>query len=420
MSIYDKLVGATSEGLLPPAVLDGIDTHVAQRTPTASSTTVSYWVSPTGDDSGPGSEGAPFRTLAQAASMIPDVVRADHHYTITLAAGDWGGETFLLEHRLIFGKLTVTGSTGDRELHRVHRVHVNSVFGDLRFENITATRAGTLGGPAWWFERAMPWVEVYNCKALAVDPSIRADSGVIGLLADYGSVVHAEESDFNGRRYGLRANYSSRIYSKRNTGTGNVFAVGARWGGIMNTYGSQPGADTTYTTDSGGMISRGKGGKVGNDDELFLSEAHESSEGRIVSKKWLVRSYAPTLPTIGDGQRLRLTFRKNDSNAPHMMEVKWAGSPVVGTAIRHVRTIIAAMITDTDVQSVSSTPLAGSAGSGGNTADMVQLSHSGADSIFYIDIVPPAALESTWYGVDVDISNMRNWNAPTLLDAQVV
>lgn len=412
MSIYDKLVGATSEGLLPPTVLAHL--AVPETTATASSTTTDYWVSPTGDDKDTGSEATPFRTLARAVAAIPDLVRSDHHYKIHLAAGDWGDETFQLEHRLVYGQLTVTGTTGDREQHRVHRVRVNSIFGRVRFENITATRAGTLAGPSWWIESAMPWIEVYNCKALAVDPSIREISGVIGLLADYGSVVHAEASDFNGRRYGLRANYSSRIYSKNNTGEGNVFGVGARWGGIMNTYGTQPGADTTFTTDSGGIISRAMGAKLGLDSQFGLVQEDSQGDRPPTRRRYLIRSIVTGINSdIGPDQAFRVRIRAK-SYGYATIRVNYGGqvNTSAGQGIEKVFGILLRSSTSTSEQ--EATVLDHSMGS-----QNVRLQHTGANGEIDLIVQPQAALAGRW-GIDLDMSLMTQQEAPEVISVDLV
>lgn len=417
MSIYDKLVGATAEGELPPAVREHLPAKAT--TALASSATTAYWVSPTGSDTAAGTVGAPFRTLAKAVSMIPDIVRAGHTYTLNLLAGDWGSETLEIHNRLIYGDLLVTGTTGNRDNHKVHRVHLKAVFGCVRVENITATRAGTLSGPAFWFQSAMPWIDVDNVKTVPVDASIREQSGVIGLLADYGSVVRAQNSEFNGRRYGLRANYSSRIYSKDNTGTGNVFGLGARWGGIMSAYGTQPGGETALTTDSGGIISQGMGAKVGVPTEMGLVEAQEGSQGRFVRKRWLLRhGNSIGWHQVSAGQRVRLTFRLGSVSNIHAIKVDFSYSPIVGSGTHFVQTVFNSIITDTAVTTPAPSVIARRFGSGMNADDMVQLNHSGSGGIFYIDLVPRDA-GAGWLGADIEISNMRDYDAPTLLSADI-
>lgn len=391
------------------------------RTPTSSRQSVNYWVSTSGRDNNSGTQASPFRTLSKAVSMIPDIVRGSHHYTINLAEGNWGDEELVLNNRVVPGNITVTGSTGDRSKHKVHRIRLNSVYGKVRLENLTATRSGTLTGPAIWIESAMPWIEVDNCEAVAVSSTVREQSGVIGLLADYGSIVRVTESKFSGRRYGIRSNYSSRVYSKNNTGTGNVFGLGARWGGILSTYDAQPEGDIALTTDSGGLIVQGMGAKVGVPREIGLVESQETSQGRFSRKRWLIRQNNGQIGggDIQAGRRIRLKFEKVFVNGPYQIDVQFSYVPLVGSNDHFVRSLFGTMITTTEVRRPAPTVLASTFGSGMRPEDMIQLRHSGGNNIFYIDLVPQSA-QSSWYGVNVEITNMRDYDAPTLLDASIV
>src|SRR5699024_11153385 len=100
--------GAPSPGaqIALDAAVDGIDTDaqgaeiigddatevgamVRDMFPSGSAEHVEYWVAPDGSDTDPGTESRPFRTIAHAVSLIPDVIRAGHEYTISLMPGDW-------------------------------------------------------------------------------------------------------------------------------------------------------------------------------------------------------------------------------------------------------------------------------------------------------------------------------------------
>lgn len=49
------------------------------------------------------------------------------------------------------------------------------------------------------------------------------------------SFIMQMESDctMSNRRYGIRSNWLSRVFSRDNTGINNDFGVAARWGGIV-------------------------------------------------------------------------------------------------------------------------------------------------------------------------------------------
>src|SRR5699024_9539831 len=148
-----KLVGATAEGDLPPAVLDRIDPSVSRQS-------TQYWVSPDGDDTGSGSQAEPFRTIAHAISMVPDLVRADHVYRITLTPGTWD-EEISLTNRIVYGSLIVERSTTDRESHRVLQVAFRKLFGTVRLRNLSTTRKDN-SGPSIRFVSCSPYMTVEN------------------------------------------------------------------------------------------------------------------------------------------------------------------------------------------------------------------------------------------------------------------
>jgi len=69
----------------------------------------------------------------------------------------------------------------------------------------------------------------------------------------------------SNRRYGIRSNLLSRVFSRDNTGINNDFGVAARWGGIVQTYGTQPtGTADNYSVDSGGITVKPSGVILGD------------------------------------------------------------------------------------------------------------------------------------------------------------
>lgn len=399
MSVYDKIVGATAEGLLPPAVLERIE-------PSVSPESTSFWVSMTGDDNADGSEAAPFRTIAKSLSMIPDLVRAGHVYTITIGAGTWD-EIVALEYRVVYGQVIIQGASTARELHKVRAVRCDTVVGHLTIQNLTTTLK-TVSGASFRFYRCAPMVEVLNVKSESDASVEKGVEGVIGLLADYGSQVIVRDSDFGGKRYGMRSNYLSRIFSRNNTGTNNTFGLGARWGGIMTTSGTQPGGDTALTTDSGGVLSQEAGGKVGIPTELGLLTAVGHGDDAPIRKTYMVTSKVANINAdITAGQTIRVRFRAPQDGYA-FFRVAY-GAQTSSTSAQSIEKHFMGVIRRDAFNPASSTLI-----SNHNMNDITTtMVHAGADGVIDLLIDPIAAIAGRW-AIDIEVSMHRALAAPVL------
>lgn len=412
MSIYDKLVGATPDGLLPPAVLDGIDAHVAEHTPTASRTTVTYWVTINGDDADDGSQARPFRTIAKAVSMVPDLVRADHVYTITLGVGEWD-EGVYLDHRVVYGQVIIEGSTEDRDLHKVDVVRCDSVLGYLTVRNLTTTRKRATGA-SFRFYRCTPMVLVENVRSESDSDVEKGVEGVIGLLADQGSNVLARDSDFGGKRYGIRSNYLSRVFSRNNTGSGNTFGLGARWGGIMSTSGTQPTGDTDLTNSSGGILAFEHGGKIGLPDEAGLVSTMGHGDSSPVIKRYHLHSGNTGINgNITNGQIIRARIRA-PNDGPAFFRVAYGGQTNSNSAQGIERTFYG-VIRRGSFSPASETTVFNHA-FGDYTLELV---HAGSNGVLDLRVGPLAALSGRW-AIDVEMAFHRNVAAPVLESVTLV
>ena len=399
MSTYDKLVGATSEGLRPPAVLEHIE-------PSVSPASTTFWVSETGDDNADGSEAAPFRTISKALTMIPELVRAGHVYTITIGAGTWD-EIVALEHRVVYGQVIIQGASTDRSLHKVRAVRCDTIVGHLTIQNLTTTLKTVLGA-SFRFYRCTPMVEVLNVKSESDASVEKGVEGVIGLLADYGSQVIVRDSDFGGKRYGMRSNYLSRIFSRNNTGTNNTFGLGARWGGIMTTSGTQPGGDTALTTDSGGILSHDKGAKLGTTSEIGLLSALGHGDDSPVIKRYQLNSANTRLDSdLTSGQVIRVRFRApNDGYV--FFRVGYGGQTSI-TAAQGIERNMYGFIGRTRFLTSGATTVSDN-NFGSRTISMV---HTGAGGAVDLKVEPLAALAGRW-GIDIEMSFHRALEAPAL------
>ena len=393
MSIYDKLVGATADGLLPPAVLDGVGDFMAPRTPSASGATVTHYVSPTGDDAtGDGTEANPFKTIAHAVSLIPDVVRDEHN--IYLLPGEYD-ENVSVARKTIQSVFRLGGATNDRSLYRVRKVIFDRVQGQAYMQNMVST-VDVENERSFEFRGSGPMMFAQNLECTP-------DNGgpfdqTRGLLADYGSIVSVSNCDFSGKRYGVRSNNRSQTYlTSSNTGTGNQVGIAARWGAFLGAnYGTLPTGDTPMSTNSGGIISVGHGAIVGNLDEVALLATENYRDWGVTSKTWLATR--ETIPStwipdadIPSGSTVRFRFRAPADNVQYKVSVDWLARTSL-TAAQGAETKTVLFMRQNGF-TVNHTTLVQSYGIG---LDPVALSPRGSGLDFYVDVSGVRAYRGEW------------------------
>jgi len=210
------------------------------------------YVSTAGDDAASGGATTPLRTLAKAVSLIPEVIRANHFVNIKLLDGEWA-EDLKLPAVLVLGRLVISGNKGNRSAVKVRSVSGHSILGRVEIYGVTTTRKDA-SGPSFHFTRSGPDIYIDSCHAEG-DPSENEATGVIGYLADYGTTMHVRSSSATNKRYAFRSNYNSRMYVVDGDGSGCTFAIGARWGGIIGTYGTRPQAVNSLSSDSAGIVT---------------------------------------------------------------------------------------------------------------------------------------------------------------------
>lgn len=384
--------------------------HKAE-TVTASVKTVDYYVSPTGDDSNPGTSDSPFLTLSKAVSMIPDVIRRDHIYNIYLFEGDWGSEELNLEHIIIYGKLVVQGTSEVRENHKVYRVTGESLIGHVIIKNITTT-VKTANGQSFRFRRCAPYVEVINAKAES-DPSIeKGADGVIGLLADYGSQVFVKNFECSGKRYAIRSNYLSRIYSIDNTGSDNTFGVGARWGGIVSIFGTQPTGDFNLSADSGGIVAKAKGATLGTDIQDILVETVGGSKSL---KRFFLNSLTTGISSISNTQQLRVRF-KREMDGIHHFNIKYGGqtSSTSGQAL----SVSYLSFINIDRMNPTQRTVIQNLNFQDDTTSLI-MEHTGANGEFDLIIRPSLSALADRWGVDIEVEIIRGGEAPDIVEVSL-
>ena len=370
---------------------------------------IEYHVSPTGNDNNSGTSTSPYRTISKAVSMIPDTIGEDTTFSIVLGNGSWN-ENIEVGNVTVNGQLVIKGNTSTADNHSVNLCVFNNITGHLSVSNIMTRTQTTVG---FRFNRCT-YAFVTNVIAHGESTSDTTLEAYHGLLADYGSNVLVTNSEFNHKRYGIRANYLSRIFSQNNSGTGNLFGIGSRWGGIIQTIYGQPSGTTARTTDSGGLIFGSRGFLFSNErgeDPYLEEEVRAIHDGRISKRKYNILNINNSNRSIGNNQQLVLTFQLlgygavvieykyagvKDDDFPEMIKGVWSGG-------------ISGFIRSGNNEVISSTGL---------SASNVTVSHIG-NSQFEMRINPTNAQTANW-GVDLEIQILRATSvAPRLIDVQI-
>jgi len=315
-----------------------------ETTPSASTASASIFVDPGGSDSNNGSKDYPLKSISSAIARIPDIVRAGHHYKVVLGPGDYD-EDVLIQHKIVTGQITIGGETEARGLYRVRPFLANQVLGRLVADNMKATVKNIDGNRGFEFRACTPFMYLTNVENTPDDGGPRPNSR--GFLADYGSIVRVTDSDFSGKRYGIRSNYQSQVYSNNNTGTGNEIGGAARWGGVLTSYyGGLPDGDQKISTNSGGIISLGHGGIIGaeqgNDERALISVENYRDNG-VSAKKWAftyesIPSYMIDGISIPRNSPMRIRFRVPRDGTSMILRVKWLARNTVQSFQSHEST----------------------------------------------------------------------------------
>lgn len=411
-SYVDSEVAGLNTAINTKANTSYVDSELIKRV-LKTTTSITYHVATNGNDNNSGtSPDNPFRTIAKAISMIPDVIADDHEFTISIGNGSWN-EDVTLSNITVNGALTVEGSTDVRENHKVNKVYCERITGVLNIRNLY-TRTQTDVG--FRFNRCAPYVYVTNVIAYGDPNSDTERTGYHGLLADYGSNVLVINSDFSNKLYGIRVNYLSRIFSQNNTGSGNRRGIGARWGGILQTFSNQPTGTYSRTTDSGGVIFGSRGFLFDKEREIndfYLQENIRGVHDEHVSKRiYNIFNINNSNRAIAPNQKLVITFSytsfgpiildfkyggTQDDDNPQFIHGYWTGG-------------ISGFIRQGKLDIISSNEM--------NDTD-VEVRKIPGEQIIELSINPQSAKSGQW-GVDLSIQMMRRTsNAPTLLDVDI-
>lgn len=271
-SYVDSEVNRLNTLISQKADLDEMNEELNKRVIATTSSTDIY-VTTWGDDNNNGlSVSTAFRTLEKAISVIPDVIAHDHTFRLNIGVGNFN-ESLEIKNKVVHGILEIKGMTEDPLSHQVDEVVLENITGHSLVSYLYVNKQY---GQSFKFVRCAPLVNVSYVVADGYEET--EATGTIGLLADFGSNVLVRYSSFSHKRYGIRCNYLSRVFSQSNTGVRNYNGLGSRWGGILQAYGTQPaGTNTNKTVDSGAFMIEGKGQLLTVPrDDIYMKERHRT------------------------------------------------------------------------------------------------------------------------------------------------
>lgn len=380
-----------------------INSHLEKKVNGTTESTIIY-IDPNGDDNNDGlTVNRPVKTIEHAVTLIPDVIAHDHEYTLSLGVGVWE-EQIDISNKVVHGILTVTGSTENRLNHQVERVVFNNITGFLNVGNLYVNNQF---GQGYRFNRCSPYVYVFNVESYSEVQT--TNSGTIGLVADYGSNVHVTNSKFSNKRYGLRSNYLSRIYSTDNTGEGNFFGVGSRWGGILQTFGSQPLGSTNLTVDSSGFIIDGKGliNTVPRDDFYLTNQTSTNNNNQFNTRHYEIVNINNGNQEIGSDEKLSLYFTSRVGGVISIT-VEFGGKRITNNNTGYIKATWNGTISQSGL-------VTGQWEMKGNRyLDLSNLSIEHLGNFKFKISITPTDAESGWWRTDVTSKMMRYLEAPKM------
>ena len=250
--IIPNAVSGGNSGLMTGTDKQNLDDAVTKKhehsnksqldTYSATTKNLTFYVNPsTGNDNNNGSSGSPFKTIAKAVSMIPQIV--NHNVTINVADGSYS-EGITLAGYVGKGSITITGNvTTPTAVGLTERISVKNCCISMLIQGFDI---------AYVYNHAINVsrsVGVYLYKLVA-DNSTATYSGV---YAEY-SMARVQGCTLSNKKNGIFSDSASVVYSTNNDGVSNTVGIMASSAGTIGKYGSQPGGTTAETEIQGGEI----------------------------------------------------------------------------------------------------------------------------------------------------------------------
>jgi hypothetical protein len=205
---------------------------------------ITYWISPTGNDTtGDGTGGNPFATIQHALDILPKILLND--VSIMLSAGSYPGNVTIAGF-IGDGQLSITGGSSLATAVN-YNIGSVSVTGCSAYIALMYFASNAVNADAFSIVRSQ-FVYMGGCISASAASSNR---GIIAVA----SKVYVSGCQFSNKGYAIWADVCAEIFSYYNSGgTGNGYALYARAGGTIAKSSTQPSATTAETTTEGGVI----------------------------------------------------------------------------------------------------------------------------------------------------------------------
>jgi hypothetical protein len=209
--------------------------------PKSTTADLTFYVNPsTGSNENDGSSGSPFKTIAKAISLIPQIV--NHDVKIYLADGNYS-EGITLTGYVGSGSINIVGNvTTPTNVVLSGRIIIKGVAHQVFIRGMKTTYTGNNSVEV----AACPYTQFNYIVAEA------SEATYSGIYFAY-SFAYVINSTFSNKKYGITSR-NSLVCSEANSGTGNTNGIAAMYGGTLGKNGSQPSGTTAEFIHAGGEI----------------------------------------------------------------------------------------------------------------------------------------------------------------------
>ncbi len=222
-----------------------VDSGIASNiVPIATTAHLTFYVNPsTGNDNNNGSSGSPFKTIAKAVSMIPQIV--NHNVMINLANGNYS-EGITLRGYMGSGEIFILGN-GDHPENVVIAGGISAVkcsVGHIGLYGMETTNTGSDGIYLAYCS------SYFTIESVLCDTTGASNDGVYAIGCP---TVYIKYSTFSNCWAGISAVNGTTVISANNGGANNDIGLYANAATIMKR-GAQPGGTTAESATNGGEI----------------------------------------------------------------------------------------------------------------------------------------------------------------------
>ncbi|NRT90169.1 hypothetical protein OD350_24955 [Clostridium beijerinckii] len=222
--------------------INEVNTSLSERVK-RSTADITYYVSPTGNDSNDGlTSGTAFKTIQHAIDSLPQIM--NNIATINVASGTYN-EVVIISGFAGKGSIKLNGGTN-------LNTAVNYIINNLSILKCTCnvTVVGFISaitnGNSFYISGCVNAVLNYCIDTvLAISKQ--------GIFCEYSFVI-IYGCQISNKDHGIFASNSATIFSNSNTGTGNTYGLYANNAATIGKYGTQPSGTTAEASSGGGVI----------------------------------------------------------------------------------------------------------------------------------------------------------------------